>query len=145
MVFAPEWLLATVGLLLTPAVKKGEKSCQHKLLYLSKRQPYFIRQQEDFARLFCHGKVIRGGLWQLRVMPNSSSKQARLGVIISKRNVASAVLRNRLRRIVREHFRQNLLGQLPAVDLLLQLRQKMSSPINNHECVVAMQSLFCKI
>ncbi len=42
---------------------------------------------------------------------------ARLGVVIGKRAVPRAVDRNRLRRIVRESFRQHWQVQLPSVDM----------------------------
>lgn len=47
---------------------------------------------------------------------------ARLGFVISKKNVRHAVKRNRVRRIMRESFRLNQ-HNLPAVDILVMARQ----------------------
>ncbi len=47
---------------------------------------------------------------------------ARLGFVISKKNVRHAVKRNRVRRIIRESFRQNQ-HELPAVDMIILARQ----------------------
>lgn len=50
---------------------------------------------------------------------------ARLGMAISKRNAKTAVLRNRIKRLLRDRFR-HLRQQLPAVDLVVQLRGPIS-------------------
>lgn len=47
---------------------------------------------------------------------------ARLGLVISKKNVPAAVQRNRVKRLVREHFRQRR-TQLFAVDLVVLARK----------------------
>ncbi len=47
---------------------------------------------------------------------------ARLGLVISKKNVPAAVQRNRVKRLVREHFRQRR-TQLSAVDLVVLARK----------------------
>ncbi len=47
---------------------------------------------------------------------------ARLGLVISKKNVPAAVQRNRVKRLVREHFRQKR-KQLFAVDLVVLARK----------------------
>ena len=46
---------------------------------------------------------------------------ARLGIIVSKRNVPTAVARNYLKRITRETFRQNVLSKqdLPGFDVIV--------------------------
>ena len=43
---------------------------------------------------------------------------SRLGFVISKKNIRKAVKRNRVRRIIRESFRQNQ-HNLPAVDMII--------------------------
>ena len=40
----------------------------------------------------------------------------RLGLIVPKKFVRRAAVRNRVRRILREHFRQNLQNELPPLD-----------------------------
>lgn len=47
---------------------------------------------------------------------------ARLGLSIAARAVGNAVSRNRIRRLVRDVFRQR--GDLPAVDLVISARQQ---------------------
>lgn len=50
----------------------------------------------------------------------------RLGLVIAKKNVASAVDRNRVKRILRESFRHNQ-GLLPAVDIVILARSGIGS------------------
>jgi len=54
-----------------------------------------------------------------------STDGARLGMAISKRNAKTAVLRNRIKRVLRDRFR-HLRSQLPALDLVVQLRGPIS-------------------
>jgi len=55
----------------------------------------------DFTVLFCDNKL----------------KQARLGLVLSKKMIAKAHDRNRIKRLVRESFRLN--KKLPAVDVVV--------------------------
>tara|TARA_A100001015_G_C14906631_1_gene678632 strand:+ start:538 stop:945 length:408 start_codon:yes stop_codon:yes gene_type:complete len=53
----------------------------------------------------------------------------RLGVIVSKKNVARATARNRLKRIVRESFRQHKIN-LPAFDVVVICKKNSARKIN---------------
>jgi len=63
----------------------------------------------DFQRVFKHGRKNRGALFTLIYCKNGG-KGARLGLAIAKRHVPLAVERNRVRRIIRESFRQHQLA-----------------------------------
>jgi ribonuclease P protein component len=47
-------------------------------------------------------------------------RSARLGLVVTKRGNPKAVRRNRLKRIIREQFRQRA-NSLPAVDIVVQV------------------------
>ena len=51
---------------------------------------------------------------------------ARLGLIVGKRAIAKAHVRNRLKRIVREAFRLKR-SELPAVDIVIQVQGPIES------------------
>jgi ribonuclease P protein component len=55
--------------------------------------------------------------------------QARIGFVISKKNVRQAVKRNRVRRIIRESFRLNQ-HDLPAVDIVILARKGLGEMEN---------------
>jgi len=61
----------------------------------------------------------------------SKTGQARLGFIISKKNVRTAVGRNRIKRIAREVFRLNY-DTLPPIDIIL-LGRKGLDGLSNEE------------
>jgi len=54
----------------------------------------------------------------------------RLGLAISKKNAKRAVDRNRIKRIIRESFRQNQI-RLPAVDLVVMAKPQTKSATNS--------------
>ncbi|MDF2182544.1 ribonuclease P protein component [Neptuniibacter sp. CAU 1671] len=68
---------------------------------------------------------------------------ARIGFIISKKNVRLAVKRNRVRRIMRESFRQTQ-HQLPAVDMII-LARKGIGELENEQLHKLMQKCWSRL
>lgn len=60
----------------------------------------------------------------------SRNGQARLGFIISKKNVRTAVARNRIKRIAREVFRLNY-SSVPPIDIILLARKGLDQLPND--------------
>lgn len=77
-------------------------------------------KKTDFNNVFSKAQKLVCGSITLLYKPNSLS-HARLGFAISKRFANQAVLRNKIRRILRESFRQQ--NQLPAYDIVILLNQ----------------------
>ena len=59
----------------------------------------------------------------------SAAGQPRLGLAIAKKSVPRAVDRNRIKRIIREHFRLNS-RELPALDLVIMARRDTATSPN---------------
>jgi ribonuclease P protein component len=80
-----------------------------------------IRQPAEFKKAFADGfRVNRAPLAVVcrpRREEGPASGTARLGLAIAKKAAPLAVDRNRIKRLIREHFRHNR-GRLPAVDLV---------------------------
>lgn len=74
----------------------------------------------DFAALRRNAKRIHGTAFHLEYQPTDASL-ARLGMAVSRRVSKRAVVRNRIRRTIRESFRLNL-PTLPACDILVVAR-----------------------
>jgi ribonuclease P protein component len=74
-----------------------------------------LRTSAEFQLAFGEGKRLSGRYFRLHALLPAVAAAARLGVAISKRVDKSAVVRNRLRRQVREIFRLHRDG-LPAGD-----------------------------
>lgn len=61
---------------------------------------------ESFGRVFKQARRSKDAFFTVLYRKNGS-KQARLGLAITKKNCRKSVSRNRLKRLVRESFRQN--------------------------------------
>jgi len=69
----------------------------------------------------------------------SECKQARLGLVISKKNVGCSVKRNRIKRLFREVFRRRA-KELAVVDIVLLARPGLSLK-SNEEIILMLNSL----
>ena len=77
-------------------------------------------KKSDFDHVFIKAKKLAIGGMLLLYKPNSLP-HARLGFAISKRFVAKAVHRNKIRRILKESFRTQT--NIPAYDIVVLMRQ----------------------
>ena len=79
---------------------------------------------KEFAAVMASPLRLRGGCFELRYRRNEEAKLqgtgARLGLVIPKRLARRSVLRNQIKRLAREAFRQ-ILPALSALDLVLRL------------------------
>lgn len=78
-----------------------------------------ILRSADYRAVFAGGRSVKRGLFSVRFAPNGRS-EARLGVVVPKRQIKLAARRNRAKRVVRESFRRHR-AQLPAVDIVVQV------------------------
>lgn len=86
----------------------------------------FTRRQRllkaaEYEAVFAHRCAVRSSYFQVLAKPNELG-QARLGMIVSKRQFPHAADRNRERRRIRETFRQ-MAANLPALDLVVRPQQ----------------------
>jgi len=81
-----------------------------------------IRERHDFQKTFRHGSRLYSSLYILYYRQNDLS-HARLGVVVSKRNVPKAVKRNQVKRLAREVFRLKQID-LNDLDIVLVARKK---------------------
>ena len=82
----------------------------------------------EFSRVF--KKAIRSSDRMLTILaaPNELG-YPRLGLAIAKKNAKRAVDRNKIKRIIRESFRQNQ-KRLPAIDLVILAKPQTKSAMN---------------
>lgn len=75
------------------------------------------------------------------VAASDKLSSARLGLVVPKRLARRAVMRNLMKRIIRESFRQQL-ANLPAMDLVLKLSRKPDAQALGCDCVRPSDSVF---
>lgn len=83
------------------------------------RPAHRIGRATGFDAVFSSRQVLRGKVFDLHYSSNALGT-ARIGLVVPKRLVASAVMRNRVKRLAREFFRCRRTA-LPCLDLVLRL------------------------
>jgi ribonuclease P protein component len=81
-----------------------------------------LRCPQAFQRVFEHGEKLVGSFFILYVLPTSGS-YSRLGMAVSKR-IGKAVVRNRIKRYLREMFRRHKASLLSSCDLVCVARRE---------------------
>ena len=101
-----------------------------------------LSESTDFQRVFEQNKALRDRYWLILYRPNQVNK-ARLGLVVSKKNVNKAVQRNRIKRLIRETFRHNK-DELGSVDAIVLVQQGVSEK-SNRELISAINTLWGKL
>jgi ribonuclease P protein component len=109
--------------------------------------PRFSREdrlvsKQDFQTVFAKPDKISRKLLTVLYVKNSLL-HARIGILISKQQVKQAVDRNRLRRIVRESFREHK-NTLPALDMIVIVRSGIAQ-LSNQDCREYIDNLWLKL
>ena len=76
-----------------------------------------LRKRSEFSRVFANNVRSSDGLFSVLASRNDEG-HARLGMAVSRKAARSAVARNRVKRVVRDHFRHTT-DALPPVDLVV--------------------------
>lgn len=75
----------------------------------------FLIRREQYQLAARYGRKINGPRINAFCRPKRRGKP-RLGLIVAKKHIRRASVRNRVRRILREYFRQHLQHELPPLD-----------------------------
>ena len=87
-----------------------------------------LADKPSFSRVFKNPGRSRDKMFTVLYRPNDTD-EPRLGLAISKKNCRLATGRNRLKRIIRESFRQQQ-GEMPGLDIVV-LNQPAAARANN--------------
>jgi ribonuclease P protein component len=101
-----------------------------------------ILKHSGYMRLSAYGKTVRDQYF-IVAFSKSCERRTRLGITVSKR-VGNAVVRNRLKRIIREIFRVNRDLIDGHWDLNV-IAKKDAAGLSYHNALSALKLLFCKI
>lgn len=92
-----------------------------------------LRNREDFSRIYRHGRSFANSQFVVYWRTYSQTEQFRLGISASSK-LGGAVVRNRLRRMLKEIVRHNALKLNDGIDLILIVRKPaLSLPYNEME------------
>lgn len=97
-----------------------------------------LRQAADYKAVFAKGQRRTDACFTVISLP-SDERSARLGMVVSRKVSKLAVQRNRIKRQIRESFRQHR-TELPNVELVIMARysaakrsnQQLSASLNQH-------------
>ncbi|GGE00612.1 ribonuclease P protein component [Paenibacillus nasutitermitis] len=81
-----------------------------------------LRNREDFSRIYRHGKSFANSQFVVYWSRQYKSDPFRLGVSASKK-IGNAVVRNRMRRLVKEIVRQNSDKLIVQLDFIIIVRK----------------------
>lgn len=100
-----------------------------------------LTRPAEFKRVYAGARVADGNL-RVAAVQNSLGI-ARLGIVVSRRAVGRAVVRNRLKRCVREAFRRCRM-LLTGLDVVVSV-ERQAAALSNREFVSALQRLLAKV
>lgn len=103
---------------------------------------YRLKSKQDFQAVFAkpHKSTHK---YLLALTASNHLSHARLGMIIAKHHVRLAVTRNRLRRLIRESFRDHK-EALKGLDIVILMRSKWS-PLSNEAIKEDLTYLWLKL
>jgi ribonuclease P protein component len=96
--------------------------CNLSGAYIFVEKTYRLAKREDFNKVYRYGKSMANHQFVLYYLPQSKLEQFRLGISVSKK-VGNAVVRNRLRRMIKEIVRLKKENMTPHYDYVLIARK----------------------
>ncbi|MBM0065390.1 ribonuclease P protein component [Alkalicoccobacillus gibsonii] len=86
------------------------------------RKEQRIKKNEEFSAVFNHGRSVANRQFVLYVLQKEEQEQFRLGLSVSKK-VGNAVVRNRIKRLIRTVFQEKQEILLPHCDYVVIARK----------------------
>lgn len=107
------------------------------------KRAYRLRDRRSVARVYRHGRTVRGGPLSARVAPNQLD-HSRLAVVVSKKVAKSAPARNRIRRRLFESARRRWAGIQTGHDIIISVYSAEVKELPAAELEQAMDQLLDK-
>lgn len=95
------------------------------------KKAYRIKKNEDFQLVYQRGKSFANRQFVIYILKKSNQKNFRIGLSVSKQ-IGTAVVRNRVKRLIRETFHQ-LKEDLPNEYDFVIIARKPAAAMNFHE------------
>lgn len=85
---------------------------------MSLSKPHRIRKEKEFKNVFLKGKTSRGDFLNIKIVENNTDI-SRFGFVVSVKISKKSVLRNKIKRRLRECARLNLVKIKPGFDIVI--------------------------
>ena len=130
---------------MTPKAGKSVQNCEqgvsNNLNTFSKAQR--LLNSDEFSKVF-NDAPFRASNPQFLILSRPNQHSApRLGIVVAKKHVRKAHARNRIKRLIRESFRQKQ-HHLPAIDAIV-LARKGADTLTNPETYTALDGLWKRL
>jgi len=102
-----------------------------------------LKKEKDFKRVFDYGKSISSDLISVKYLINEM-ENSRVGFIVSKKVSKKAVLRNRIKRVLRESVRKEIKQLNRGYDIIIIARRK-TTETESKEIFKTVEDLFKSI
>ncbi len=83
-----------------------------------------LKKEKDFQRVFSHGRMAASDLMSIRFL-NNDIQETRVGFIVSKKVSKKAVLRNRIKRVLREQMKKRMDKIIKGFDIIITAKGKI--------------------
>lgn len=107
------------------------------------QKQYRLLKASDFSYVFDQAPIRVSHPTLLILAKPSAEAHARLGLVIAKKHAKRAVSRNKIKRLVRESFR-NRRKNLPAIDVIV-LARKGADNLDNSELLAILDGLWKRV
>ncbi|MBI2590367.1 MAG: ribonuclease P protein component [Candidatus Blackburnbacteria bacterium] len=85
-----------------------------------------LTSKKDFQEVFLKGKNISGRFFNIVILHSDSGKKSKFGIIVSNKVSKRAVLRNRIKRVVRSFIQDHILELENGINILVVARNNSS-------------------
>ena len=108
---------------------------------LSKK--YRLKKKKDFERVYKSGKTIKQDFLLFRILENGL-ENPRIGIVISKKTLSKATVRNLVKRRIREAVRHFLPRISKNVDIIITAKKRASKDKDLEEIKILIEQAFIK-
>lgn len=95
------------------------------------KKAYRIKKNTEFQLVFKHGKSVANRQFVIYILKKNDQQHFRIGLSVSKK-IGNAVVRNRVKRLIRETFKE-LKDELPVQYDFVVIARKPTADMNFHQ------------
>lgn len=103
-----------------------------------------LTKKVDFKRVLKEGKMVQGRIFSLSFLKSSENFEPKFGIIVSNRVSKRSVVRNKIKRLLREALRLNLIG-IPKGGMFVFLAKKNAVDASGKVVLEDLKTVFKKL